>query len=625
MPTINMESVKKIMNGNKRVKKIEDSNSNLLWKGYWEYTIKLGNYVSVAKYSVDNTNWTDISSNTKVTVYRDETLYIQAKTYSSEPTSYQYSYSMSNNNFEITRSYSNDGGEVTISRTATPTTNTYSLIASCTNATVTFYSDSNLSNQISSASYGSTVYYYCNGNTGYNNKSGSLTVNENDFSLNTGNLTASVDLGSVSLQTFTITFINEYNSNQNQSGTWNYGDTPSYSGTPTRSADNYNTYTFAGWTPSVSTVTGNATYTAVWTPKPIPYTITWRWQSSYGTWTTTTETYYYGNTPSRANPSDVTSGNNKQVCNGWDDLSTVTANRTITATYQQQYYIEIGRVRCTCPSSDGWYNAGESITFTANSNCAFNSNGTQTTYSPTINSGGYYEGSADYVYCLTSGTHCSANKSGWLTYGETITWTADSHYHFGSSNSTTTITDSAIPESISKTANINTYTITWKNYDNSTLITQPYFYGETPSYPYNNPTRSGYKFTGWSPTITTVTGDKTYTAQYTILATPKKSDFKVWIECYYDSDDSETDSCVYVKNTFSYTVNIVKIKYYGRYNNTLLKTDDGFSGSISSGSTWYTYTGYDYEAWAATIYIQYNGTTYEFAYSHSDLESWVEY
>ena len=65
-----------------------------------------------------------------------------------------------------------------------------------------------------------------------------------------------------------------------------------------------------------------------------------------------------------------------------------------------------------------------------------------------------------------------------------------------------------------------TYTITWKNYDGSVLETDTNVaYSSTPSYDGATPTRTGdaeysYTFSGWSPSITSVTGDATYTALY---------------------------------------------------------------------------------------------------------------
>ncbi|MCR5838183.1 MAG: chitobiase/beta-hexosaminidase C-terminal domain-containing protein [Kiritimatiellae bacterium] len=66
-----------------------------------------------------------------------------------------------------------------------------------------------------------------------------------------------------------------------------------------------------------------------------------------------------------------------------------------------------------------------------------------------------------------------------------------------------------------------TYTITWKNYDGTTLKTDTgVLRGATPSYSGTTPTRAStaqysYSFKGWSPTVVAATADKTYTATFT--------------------------------------------------------------------------------------------------------------
>ena len=69
-------------------------------------------------------------------------------------------------------------------------------------------------------------------------------------------------------------------------------------------------------------------------------------------------------------------------------------------------------------------------------------------------------------------------------------------------------------------AGINAYKITWKDGNNSTLSTEGYVAGATPSYNGATPTKTStaqynYSFNNtWSPAITAVTEDATYTAQF---------------------------------------------------------------------------------------------------------------
>ena len=69
---------------------------------------------------------------------------------------------------------------------------------------------------------------------------------------------------------FDINFVNE-DGTELQSCKVAYGDTPSYTGqTPTKKDDAKYTYTFAGWTPEIKPVTGDATYKATYTAKKKP-------------------------------------------------------------------------------------------------------------------------------------------------------------------------------------------------------------------------------------------------------------------------------------------------------------------------------------------------------------------
>ena len=67
---------------------------------------------------------------------------------------------------------------------------------------------------------------------------------------------------------------------------------------------------------------------------------------------------------------------------------------------------------------------------------------------------------------------------------------------------------------------LRTYTVTWKNYDDSVIkVDNNIPYGTVPSYTGDTPTRettsrATYTFTNWSPTITEVQGNQEYVAQY---------------------------------------------------------------------------------------------------------------
>ena len=72
---------------------------------------------------------------------------------------------------------------------------------------------------------------------------------------------------------YTVTWVVE---GEETTAEYEYGQTPVFDGTPTKTEDAENTYTFAGWTPTIATVTGDATYTAEFTAnkKTKYYTIT---------------------------------------------------------------------------------------------------------------------------------------------------------------------------------------------------------------------------------------------------------------------------------------------------------------------------------------------------------------
>lgn len=66
------------------------------------------------------------------------------------------------------------------------------------------------------------------------------------------------------------------------------------------------------------------------------YTVTWKWYSSntpFATENTATQTYYYGDTPSRSSPGNVEDDPYSRTFTGWDNLNPITSDRTIQAQY----------------------------------------------------------------------------------------------------------------------------------------------------------------------------------------------------------------------------------------------------------------------------------------------------
>ena len=95
-----------------------------------------------------------------------------------------------------------------------------------------------------------------------------------------------------------------------------------------------------------------------------------------------------------------------------------------------------------------------------------------------------------------------------------VGWNRDMDAQTADSTATKNVTaDRSVYAAYSRT--VRTYTITWKNADNTVLETDTNVaYGSTPSYNGATPTYQGQTARGWTPTPSTVTGDQTYTASY---------------------------------------------------------------------------------------------------------------
>lgn len=153
----------------------------------------------------------------------------------------------------------------------------------------------------------------------------------------------------------------------------------------------------------------------------------------------------------------------------------------------------------------------------------------QITYTVTFvsNNGDYGTVSPTSIASVPHGSAVSINGSNVLTLnGTNVTPTPASstaQYTYAFSNwsvSSGTAITSAQTITATFTRTTNTYTVTWKNYDGTTLETdEGVAYGTTPTYDGSTPTKTAdlintYAFSGWSPAVGAITGNTIYTAQF---------------------------------------------------------------------------------------------------------------
>lgn len=184
---------------------------------------------------------------------------------------------------------------------------------------------------------GSTATITATPNTGYHftNWSDGNTSNPRSFTV-TGDVSLTAYF---SINTYTVAWNNWDGTRLETDNDVAYGSTPSYnSATPTRPTTAQYTYTFSGWSPAISTVTENITYTAQFTSTLMTYTVTWlNWD---GTHLETDTGISYGSTPTYdgATPTKPATSQYIYTFTGWSPaITTVTGNATYTAQFSYTY------------------------------------------------------------------------------------------------------------------------------------------------------------------------------------------------------------------------------------------------------------------------------------------------
>ena len=279
------------------------------------------------------------------------------------------------------------------------------------------------------------------------------------------------------VRTYTVTWKNWDDTVLETDENVEYGTTPEYNGeTPTKPADAQYTYTFTGWVPVVSAVTGDITYTAVFSEALNKYTITWK----NGDEALKTEQVNYGDIPVYSGETPVKDGDAQYsyIFIGWTpEIMAVTGDAEYTAVFEQK----VNTYTVTWKNWDGTeLKKDENVEY-----------GTIPEYSGEKPA---READAQYTYSF----------KGWTP--EITAVTGNVEY-------------TAIFEQIAMT-----YTITWVDENGAELEKDENVpYGTMPTYDGETPTKAPdeqyrYTFTGWSPEIVVAEEDATYTAQYSANA-----------------------------------------------------------------------------------------------------------
>lgn len=253
-----------------------------------------------------------------------------------------------------------------------------------------------------------------------------------------------------------------------------YDSVPVYSGkTPTKEQTVSAVYTFAGWSPELTAVTGEATYTATYTAAPRKYNVYFLGEKNE---TLYSEAFEYGTMPG---------------FNG----------ETPTKAKTQQYsYI-----------FDGWKEEFKTVTGTQYYHVKF---------APVLNK--YTAKFFDYDGTLLWETT--------LDYGTQIVYGGDKkpvrekdvqfEYTFSDWNAPLGIITDDISFLPVFSSTLRSYTIRFVNYNGDLLKECSVEYGTSPAYDGITPEKPStveeqFAFAGWDSTLSECTGDKTYTAQFT--------------------------------------------------------------------------------------------------------------
>lgn len=432
------------------------------------------------------------------------------------------------------------------------------------------------------------------------------------------------------LNRYQITF-KDWNGTVLQSESLQYGVMPSCSN-PSRPLDleNLKAYTFAGWSPAITSVTGNAIYTATYNEKNLVASVTTSANvtSYYDSWTSALSAANSSSGSTLKLLSNITGYNNSTVSGNFTlDLNGYTISYTNTTTSNTQLIYLTGSLTLVDTRGGGklsYEGTGSTNYFVIdlrNSSTKFTMNSGTIECKKTDGSTSNYPCAFRIYYgkAYINGGELIANSNGYAytiyDWGESTTITGGKFKAIGSgtvkilnSGSSTTLsggyysvnpsnTSASIssgkallnvrdddPNGVSKAEYpykvAPAHTVTFKNWDNNTIQSSKSEDGLLPIEPATptKPNAEGrvYGFTGWSPALAAVSEDATYTAQYEVIGIDAESTTPTVI------DENMGVTTTIVETTGTLTVNDGKTL---TTTNLILEASANASGQIMETGT----------------------------------------
>ena len=318
------------------------------------------------------------------------------------------------------------------------------------------------------------------------------------------------------IKQYTITWIVE---GEKTTETYTYGQTPAYpNSTPTKAGDAQYSYAFSGWNTEVAAVTGDATYTAVFTQSVNEYTISWDTDGDGDVDDTTTVAY--GTVPTHADGVKDATAEYTYTFNGWTpSVCAVTGDATYTATFtqtpvnytvtwnvdgvktQETVAFDAAISKPADPVKEGYTFAG----WTPDVASTMPAQNVEYTATWTVNA-------YTVTWTVNGGTYTTTTVS----YGETIEvpayTTPEGHTFSGWTGIAATMPAENLTYDASLT--VNNYTVTW-TVNGETYTTTTVAYGAAITAPaYETP--EGHTFSGWTADATMPAKDVTYNATLTV-------------------------------------------------------------------------------------------------------------